>query len=95
MVSASLDIYLIHLAGLLGFDDLLCTRLARKNDMFDGRLIGRNCRGSEKVARLEEYIGNYRDHHIFAYGDSVGDREMLQTAHFPFYRPFHKRLEHG
>ena len=88
LVSASLDIYLTYLAEPLGFDDLLCTRLSRRNGVFDGQLLGINCRGEEKVARLGKLIGGYHGHQIFAYGDSDGDREMLRVADFPFYRPF-------
>jgi phosphatidylglycerophosphatase C len=91
LVSASLDIYLTHLVERLGFDDLLCTRLSRRDGVFDGRLLGNNCRGAEKVARLEELIGGCERYQIYAYGDSAGDREMLRAADFPFYRRFRKR----
>ena len=91
LVSASLDIYLTHLVERLGFDDLLCTRLSRRDGVFDGRLLGNNCRGAEKVARLEELIGGCEGYQIYAYGDSAGDREMLRAADFPFYRRFRKR----
>ena len=90
LVSASLDIYLTYLAEPLGFDDVLCTRLSRRDGIFDGRLIGINCRGAEKVARLEKLIGGFHGHQIFAYGDSDGDREMLRVADFPFYKPFRR-----
>ena len=90
LVSASLDIYLAHLVERLGFDDLLCTRLSRRDGVFDGRLLGNNCRGAEKLARLEELIGGSGGHQIYAYGDSAGDRAMLRAADFPFYRPFHR-----
>jgi phosphoserine phosphatase len=56
--------------------------------MFDGKLLGNNCRGAEKLARLEALIGGDDGHTIYAYGDSAGDREMLRAADFPFYRPF-------
>jgi len=46
LISASLDIYLTHLVERLGFDDLLCTRLSRRDAVFDGRLVGNNCRGA-------------------------------------------------
>src|ERR1700736_289085 len=67
-----------------------CCARARRDGIFDGRLIGINCRGAEKVARLEKLIGGFDGHQIFAYGDSDGDREMLRVADFPFYRPFRR-----
>lgn len=88
MVSASLDIYLQPISRALGFDDLLCTRLDASNDVLNGELIGANCRRAEKVSRLQGLLGNLAQYHIYAYGDSAGDREMLEIATEGFYRPF-------
>lgn len=88
MVSASLDLYLEPVARLLGFDDLLCTRESRADLLFDGAMQGRNCRGPEKVARLQALLGPLGNFDVYAYGDSDGDKEMLQVANHPFYRAF-------
>ena len=88
MVSASLEIYLRPISRALGFDDLLCTRLDESNELLSGELIGANCRRAEKVARLQGLLGNLSQYHIYAYGDSAGDREMLEIAAERFYRPF-------
>ena len=48
-----------------------------------GRMAGPNCRGPEKVARLEEWLAARCDGepaHVFAYGDSAGDRDLLARA---------------
>ena len=74
MVSASLDLYLAPMAAELGFDDLLCTRLERRDGRFTGRLVGANCRRQEKVLRLTALLGDLSHHHLIAYGDSAGDR---------------------
>jgi phosphatidylglycerophosphatase C len=67
----------------LGFDTVLATRLEVDADgRLTGRLVGANCRGPEKVARLREW----RSGELvvdFAYGDSAGDREMLALAGVP------------
>ncbi len=42
----------------------------------------------ERVRRLEAIIGELKQYCIYAYGDSQGDRELLQVADFPYYRPF-------
>lgn len=91
MVSASLDIYLEPVATALGFDDLLCTRPSLRHDIFDGGMNGKNCRGAEKVARLQNLLGNLSLVDTYAYGDSAGDKEMLQIALHPFYRAFEPR----
>jgi phosphatidylglycerophosphatase C len=54
-----------------------------------GRLAGLNCWGPEKVRRLIEYAGPKENYLLYAYGDSRGDREMLNLADNPFYREFH------
>ncbi|EGV33163.1 HAD-superfamily subfamily IB hydrolase, TIGR01490 [Thiorhodococcus drewsii AZ1] len=88
MVSASLDLYLEGIAEHLGFQDLLCTAPSRDQSAFDGGLEGPNCRGPEKVRRLEALLGDLSDVELYAYGDSAGDREMLAAADHPYYRPF-------
>lgn len=47
---------------------------------FTGRLAGKNCRGVEKVRRIREMFDLDKHGGIHAYGDSDGDREMLQLA---------------
>jgi HAD superfamily hydrolase (TIGR01490 family) len=91
MVSASLALYLEQAATTLGFDDLLCTRLSSDQGAFDGALAGKNCRGPEKVARLAALLGDLSRVELYAYGDSAGDREMLQSAQHPYFRFFENR----
>lgn len=90
MVSASVDIYLEPLARALGFDDLLCTRLAAAGGRFDGQLLGSNCRAAEKVRRLTALLGDLSACEIYAYGDSAGDAEMLAVADHAFMRAFER-----
>lgn len=59
----------------------------------DGRLTGRfltpNCYGAEKVRRVLEVLTEPRSHyHIIAFGDSRGDKELLDYADDPHYKPF-------
>jgi phosphatidylglycerophosphatase C len=42
-------------------------------------MLGGNCRGPEKVARLEAWLAG-RAPRIYAYGNSSGDRELLARA---------------
>lgn len=84
LVSASFETYLRPLGKLLGVDDVLATRLADRDGVLTGELIGSNCRGPEKVRRLHEWVRSRHesraDVRIVAYGDSAGDREMLADA---------------
>jgi phosphatidylglycerophosphatase C len=80
IVTASPEILVAPFARALEADGLIGTRLAVDGEgRTTGGLVGRNCRGPEKVARLRERLG---DDLILtaAYGDSSGDREMLELA---------------
>ena len=85
LVSASFEVYLRPLADLLGADDVLAARLEVGDDgRLTGLLSGPNCRGPEKVRRLHAWLDEHADGrpsvHVTAYGDSVGDRELLADA---------------
>jgi phosphatidylglycerophosphatase C len=80
LVSASPELYVTPIGRRLGFDHVLATRLEVGPDgRLTGRLQGANCRGPEKVLRLREWRGEGLAV-AYAYGDSAGDREMLDLA---------------
>lgn len=83
IVSASLEAYVEPFATALGGAHVLATKLRNAPDgTLTGELDGVNCRGAEKVRRLREW-GLSPDIELWAYGDSSGDRELLQAAHVP------------
>lgn len=93
LVSSTLDLYLAIVARDLGFDDLLCTRLAVARgadgvERFTGGLDGADCTGAEKLRRLQALVGDLGDVDLHAYGDSAGDRELLAAADHAHFRPF-------
>jgi phosphatidylglycerophosphatase C len=68
--------------------ELIATRLEFKNGMFTGKLSSVNCNGVEKVNRIKEYV-NVTDYtSISAYGNSKGDKPMLELADKKFYNRF-------
>jgi phosphatidylglycerophosphatase C len=80
IVSASLDVYLHHVARRLDVGTVLCTTLEVDGDAtITGRLTGGNCRGPEKAARLSAHLGG-EPVSLWAYGDSGGDDELLAMA---------------
>jgi len=85
IVSASFRHYLDPIGAELDASAVLATELAVDDDgRLTGELAGPNVRGAEKVRRLEEWLA--RDScpaYIWAYGDSVGDRELLARADQP------------
>ena len=64
VISASPDFLLKEIAARAGMDYLICTRHNEKT----GSIIGENCRGREKVRRLNEEISDYKI--VDVYSDS-------------------------
>ena len=67
---------------------LLGTKLMTRNGKITGKIDGKNCHGSEKVCRIEERynLSDYTD--IYCYGDTRGDKPMLELGTIKFYKPF-------
>jgi phosphatidylglycerophosphatase C len=90
IVSASYEQYVRLVGDHLGVDEVLATRVEfDRADRCTGRLVGRNCRAEEKVRRLSEWLRSIDlvrdDATIWAYGDSNGDRAMLEFADYPVW----------
>jgi len=89
VISASLDIYVRPWAVSAGFDDVIATQLETQTDgIVTGKLSGENCYGIEKVRRLDAVLGARTGYSLYAYGDSRGDRELLSSADYPYFRKF-------
>jgi phosphatidylglycerophosphatase C len=88
IVSASPEPIVAPFARGLGADLLIASQMAYdKEDRVGNGLLGRNCRGPEKVYRLREAFGE-GVHLSAAYGDTDGDKEMLDIAEQKFMRLF-------
>lgn len=95
IVTASPDVLVAPFARALGADLLLGTRLRfDANGRVVGAFEGANCRGAEKVRRLQAAFGEKVRLHA-AYGDTAGDVEMLAMAEHPFMRFFTGRPAKG
>ena len=88
IVSASPQIYVEVLAEHLNAAAGIGTRLAVDPlGKLTGGYLGKNCRGREKLRRLNEWIESTHPGVppvIFAYGNSRGDRRMLRAATYPY-----------
>ena len=67
---------------------LIGTRLEVLDGRLTGKIAGLNCYGPEKVVRIREELSVEEYDEVYVYGDSPGDREMLELAHHPHYRFF-------
>jgi phosphatidylglycerophosphatase C len=84
LVSASLRAYLDPVVEHLGLDGVCAVELeVGDDDRLTGRIVGPNCRGPEKVRRLDEWLDGDALERLWAYGNSSGDRELLAAAHEP------------
>jgi phosphatidylglycerophosphatase C len=90
IVTASPETTVAPFARRLGAETLLGTPLVfDADDRVTGAFAGPNCRGAEKVRRLQAAFGDVRL--AAAYGDTSGDTEMLAIADDPGFRVFRER----
>lgn len=87
VVSASIECWLQPWCGKNKLE-LLATKLNFKNGKFTGYFESKNCYGLEKVVRIKEKYDLSAYSSIYAYGDSSGDKEMLEIADKSYYRCF-------
>ena len=87
IVSASAENWIRYWALEHGLE-LMGTRLKVEQDKITGSFDGENCYGDEKVCRIKEQYALKDYQEIFCYGDSSGDKPMLQLATHSFYKPF-------
>ena len=88
IVTASPETTVAPFARRLGAEALLGTPLMFDlGDRVAGAFAGPNCRGQEKVRRLQAVYGDEL-RLTAAYGDTSGDTEMLAIADAPGFRVF-------
>jgi HAD superfamily hydrolase (TIGR01490 family) len=89
LASASPAIYVEPWGVAAGFDEVFATRLeADGRGVLTGRIAGENCRGEEKVRRLQSHYGELGELTLHGYGDSPSDRPLLARCAEAHYRPF-------
>ena len=95
--SASCACYMKYVAELLHADALLCTPSGE-----DGQTEGPNCRGEEKVRRIESWLQSQhlpQEALIAGYGDTAGDYYMLSLCQQPVLvnarRKLKKKIPHA
>ena len=87
LVSASMECWLSAWCEKNSLQ-LISTKLEIKNSKLSGKFASQNCYGIEKVNRLKKELSLEDFEHIYAYGDSSGDKELLSLADESFYKPF-------
>lgn len=82
IVSASPEIYVEACSRQWQLNGAICTTLQWKKGRLTGRILGRNCRGEEKARRIQALFDERELDGSFAYGNSDGDRQMLELVSF-------------
>lgn len=86
IVSASFPNWIVPWARIHGISEKNVIGTGIETDGY-GHLSGKfstpNCNGEEKVRRLKEIVPDISDFEIYAYGDSTGDRFLLDMADYP------------
>ncbi len=79
LLSASPDIYVREMAAQFGIGEAVCTQVEFQDDICTGRLLGANCKGTNKLIALKNYLGCEEPQtESFAYGDSRQDLPVLK-----------------
>ena len=96
IITASPEPLIAPLARHLGVELIAtgCTDLLQVEPTNPLRLTTPNCKGPEKVLRLEQHLGALPlPEQLEAYGDSRGDRELLLASGQPHWRSFRSGAE--
>ena len=67
---------------------LECTRIDVRNDVVTGKFLTKNCYGREKLKRLQRVFPNRKAYELIAFGDTRGDKQLLEYADKKYYKPF-------
>jgi phosphatidylglycerophosphatase C len=88
ILSASVRNWIEPWAKTYGIKKVIATEIEIKNQKLTGRFLGKNCYGPEKFNRFLSQFPERSTYQLYAYGDSKGDRYILNFADFPYYRCF-------
>lgn len=88
VISASIVNWVEPFLTPVGSVFVLGTMVEERGGVLTGRFMTKNCYGMEKVTRLLQLYPERRLYRLTAYGDSRGDRELLNFADEGHYKPF-------
>lgn len=79
IVSGGYEIYLRFFVEEYELDGLFSTRLKyKRNNIFSGHVLGKDCMDEEKVRKLERYFKGKKIEDSISYSDSISDLPLLK-----------------
>ncbi|PCJ20675.1 MAG: HAD-IB family hydrolase [Candidatus Cloacimonadota bacterium] len=88
LVSASVNYWLEEFTKVQEIG-LICTTMEVQNGVMTGEQSSKNCYGEEKVRRIKEVVNLSDYEYSYAYGDTRGDKEMLEMVDEDYFCYFH------
>lgn len=88
LVSASVNYWLYEFTKSQNIG-LICTTMESKDGIMTGEQSSKNCYGPEKVRRIKEVVDLSEYSYSYAYGDTRGDKEMLEMVDEDYFCYFH------
>jgi len=84
LLTASSGLWLGHWCKINGIS-LIGTEFEVVDGKYTGRILGKNCRGSEKARRLKADVDIGNSVNTYGYGDSKSDKNFLALVSKPFH----------
>lgn len=90
VISGAWDIYLKPLAKKYHIEQVICTELEFDplSNKSTGRMRNNYCLGQQKVDEFKKRYTHRDNYVLYAYGDSIHDRALLNYADHAFYKCF-------
>lgn len=91
IVTGSFNFYAEYLKKIWPIEGIIATRAGWDGDVLTGKIMGKNCKGEEKIIRIEKELGiNLLEIEYYAYTDSYSDFPLLRHAVYPVVVNFKK-----
>jgi len=88
IISATYPFWIKHWASQYDFSHVLGTEIKAKKGKINCASLKKVCVGIEKVNRLMDIYPNLSQYEIYAYGDSYGDKHIMNMATHSYYKSF-------
>ena len=89
IISASIENWIKPWADKMEIDMVLSTQIeVDLKNKITGKFLTKNCYGQEKVNRLLKIFPDRNDYKLIVYGDSRGDKELIEMANEGYYNKF-------